>query len=65
MIVSKKKLSFEEKVEFVEKMRRENPRAFNFLARGAVDLLNKIEQDKKEEEQNGTENDEQEQEANR
>jgi len=37
------------KIEFVERMKRENPRAFEFLARGATDLLNKIEQDEKNE----------------
>ena len=37
------------KIKFVEKMKRDNPRAFNFLARGAADLLKKIEEDKEKE----------------
>ena len=35
------------KIEFVEKMKRENPRAFEFLGRGATDLLEKIKLDQK------------------
>ena len=37
------------KIEFVEKMKKENPRAFEFLARGSIDLLQKIKQDEEEE----------------
>ena len=40
------KESLEKKIEFVEKMKRENPRAFEFLARGATDLLKRIAQEK-------------------
>ena len=43
------------KIEFVEKMKRENPRAFEFLARGAIDLLDKIKQDEEEEQKNKAE----------
>ena len=42
------KKTHEEMVEFVEKMKKENPKAFNFLAAGATRLLESIEQDKQE-----------------
>jgi len=37
------------KLEFVEKMKQENPRAFNFLASGASNLLASIKDDLLEE----------------
>jgi hypothetical protein len=37
------------KVEFVEKMKRENPKAFEFLGRGASNLLANLEEDLKQE----------------
>ena len=33
------------KIEFVEKMKHENPRAFEFLGRGATNLLLSLERD--------------------
>jgi len=48
------KESLKSKREFVEKMKRDNPRAFEFLARGAKDLLQKIEQDQEEEKKRGS-----------
>jgi hypothetical protein len=37
--------STEDMIAFVRKMKQENPRAFEFLGRGATDLLSKIEED--------------------
>jgi len=42
--------SLKSKIEFVEKMKRENPEAFRFLARASANLLRDIERDKEQKE---------------